>query len=167
MHSLLLFNCRVALWLQHTKAKSRYLSCAAVLTVTQPFKKNKKKNLILINHLPFLSLLSPGLGKCQLNTSQRTINRPNGWSPSPKVMNSLSLMTGGRLKLSTFFCSSSWGWMSSSGPGKHRGFLGWRHCILQSDSTLDQFTGETSAHSEEQDLQREWQDPSPEAAFEI
>lgn len=38
---------------------------------------------------------------------------------------------------------------------------------FQSDLTLDQFSGEASAHPEEQDLQREWQDPSPEAAFEI
>lgn len=57
--------------------------------------------------------------------------------------------------------------MSSSGPVEQRGFLGWRGCIFQSDLTLDQFTGETSAHSEEQVLQREWQDPPPEAAFEI
>lgn len=106
---------------KHIKAKSMYLSCAAVLTVTQPLQE---KDLILINYLPFLSLLSPGLGKCQLNTSQRTKNRPNGWSPNPKVTNSLSLMTGGRLKLSTFFWSSSSGWMSSSGPVEQREFLG-------------------------------------------
>lgn len=74
-------------------------------------------------------------------------------------------MTGGKLKLSTFLRSSSSGWMYNSGPVEQRGFLGLRGGILQFDSTLDQFPGETSAHSEEQDFQRECQDPSPEAAL--